>query len=136
MGQFPVSLAKHQALESRMRSLGIFESDLSENFVRSGGNGGQNVNKTSTCVMLTHLPSGISIRCQRERSQGLNRFFARRELCDRIEALTNAGKQAQAEAVSKIRRQKAKRSRRTKQKILESKRHRSGIKDLRKKQKD
>src|ERR1700747_1681405 len=87
MGSFPVSLDKETQLTKRMAELGVQESDIEESFVRSGGHGGQNVNKTATCVMLVHRPTGLQVKCQSTRQQGLNRFFARRLLLDKIEAL-------------------------------------------------
>ena len=86
MALFVVSPEKEKQLISRMRALGIQERDLEEQFVRSSGAGGQKVNKTSTCVMLHHRPTGIRVKCQKERSQALNRFLARRILLDKIEA--------------------------------------------------
>jgi len=85
MSAFPVSLEKADQLAKRMASLGVSESEIDESFVRSGGHGGQNVNKTSTCVMLVHRPTGVSVKCQETRQQGLNRFIARRLLLDKIE---------------------------------------------------
>src|SRR5436853_6489372 len=76
---------KEAQLKLRMAALGVHESDLEETFVRSGGHGGQNVNKTSTCVMLLHRPTGLQVKCQATRQQGLNRFLARRLLLDKIE---------------------------------------------------
>ena len=115
-------------LAARMTRLGIRESDLVEKFVRGGGRGGQKINKTSSCVYLRHEPSGIEIKCQAGRSQALNRFLARRLLCDRIEAI-EAGQQSAAEqAREKIRRQKRRRSRRQKERILAVKRHRGETK--------
>ncbi len=76
---------KLKALKERMESLGIREEDISEKFVRSRGHGGQKVNKTSTCVYLKHIPTGIEVKCQESRSQPLNRFLARRLLADKIE---------------------------------------------------
>jgi len=130
--RFPVSPAKEALLLTRMRNLQIEEKDIEEQFVHSAGKGGQNVNKTSTCVVLQHAPSGIALRCQKTRSQGLNRYYARQELCDRLEGGLDKKSQQQAEAISKIRRQKAKRSRRAKQKMLDDKKHRSTLKKLRK----
>ena len=101
-----------------MAALGVREMDIEETFVRSGGHGGQNVNKTSTCVMLVHRPSGVQVKCQETRQQGLNRFLARRLLLDKIEEKLKgfvAGKRAEIE---KIRRQKRKRSRRAKARML------------------
>lgn len=113
-----VSPEKEQALRERMRRLGVQEGDLRETFVRSSGPGGQKVNKTSTCVFLVHLPTGLSVKCQRERSQALNRFLARRLLLDRLERL-QSGLRAQEEMErEKIRRQKRRRSRRAREKIL------------------
>src|SRR5467141_2694327 len=82
-----ISPEKTSALNQRMMALGVREADIEETFVRSGGQGGQNVNKTSTCVMLLHRPSGVQVKCQATRQQGLNRFIARRLLLDKIETL-------------------------------------------------
>lgn len=86
MASFPVSSDKEKQLAERMQKLGVREQDIDERFVRSSGSGGQNVNKVSSCVMLLHRPTGIQVKCQQERSQGLNRFLARRLLLDKIEA--------------------------------------------------
>lgn len=125
MSVFGVSQEKETALNERMRELGIRPEDLVEKFIRSGGHGGQNVNKTSTCVYLKHLPTGIEVKCQRERSQALNRFLARRTLTDKIENLVRGKESAERQKIEKIRRQKRKRSKRAKEKMLADKRHRS-----------
>jgi protein subunit release factor B len=122
MPDFPVSPRKVAALYIDFARLGLKEEDLQEDFVRSGGAGGQNVNKVSTCVVLLHKPSGILVRCQQERTQGLNRFLARRLLADKVaEKIHGAISEKKAEA-EKVRRQKRKRSKRAKQKMLENKR--------------
>ncbi|MBL7685947.1 MAG: peptide chain release factor-like protein, partial [Deltaproteobacteria bacterium] len=87
MISFGISPNKHQELEHRMSVLKIFEADIEEKFIHSSGPGGQNVNKTSTCVYLFHKPSEIEIKCQKTRSQILNRYWARRQLCDKLEQI-------------------------------------------------
>ena len=114
-----------------MLKLGIREQDLDEQFVRSGGHGGQNVNKVSTCVILVHRPSGTTVRCQEERSQAMNRFRARRRLVDKMEESLLGAASRQRQEIEKIRRQKRKRGRRAKQKMLRDKRHRSDVKESR-----
>jgi protein subunit release factor B len=122
---FPVSPEKERALLERMERLGVRAEDLEESFVRSGGSGGQNVNKVATCVVLRHRPSGILVKCQRERSQALNRYLARRDLLDRLEARVR-GEAAEARSRrERIRRQKRRRSRRAKEKLLAGKRAQS-----------
>ena len=132
MPNFPVSPDKWNVLEARLLKLGIREQDLEERLVRAGGPGGQNVNKVSTCVVLVHRPSGLSVRCQEERSQGLNRFLARKRLADKMEEKLLGAASRRRQEIEKIRRQKRKRSKRVKEKMLEAKRHRAGLKASRK----
>ena len=128
---FPVSSDKANALRLRMAALQIQEEDLDESFVRSSGKGGQNVNKVATCVVLVHRPPGTSVKCQQERSQGLNRYLARKLLADRIEA-DRLGRQSQQQQESeRIRRQKRRRSRRAKNRMLADKRVQGAKKVLR-----
>ena len=116
--KYGVSAEKERALYEKMEKLGITESDIVERFVRSRGHGGQNVNKTSTCVYLKHLPSGIEVKCQRERSQALNRFLARRILVNKIEDVVLGKESEEQQRIEKIKRQKRKRSKRAKEKVL------------------
>ena len=128
---FPVSPKKQHELQVLMVRLGVAEQDFEESFVRSSGPGGQNVNKVATCVVLRHRPSGLEVRCQRERSQALNRFLARQTLLRRLEAQRLGRLSEEAQRIAKIRRQKRRRSRRAKEKLLRDKQHRAKKKSLR-----
>ena len=114
-----------------MARLGIRDEDLEESFVRSGGAGGQNVNKVSTCVVLRHRPTGLFVKCQKERTQAMNRYWARRMLTEKLEALILGRESENAQRIAKIRRQKRKRSRRAKDKMLEAKQRHGDLKKLR-----
>jgi peptide chain release factor len=131
MSAFPVSPEKEARLAQRMAELGVRESEIEESFVRSGGHGGQNVNKTSTCVMLSHRPTGLQVKCQETRQQGLNRFIARRLLLDKIEERQKGFVAARRAEIEKIRRQKRKRSRRAKERMLADKSRHSDKKQMR-----
>jgi protein subunit release factor B len=131
MNALPVGSDKEAQLAQRMSELGVREVDIEESFVRSGGHGGQNVNKTSTCVMLVHRPTGVQVKCQSTRQQALNRFLARRVLLDKIEKLQRGHVASERAEAEKIRRQKRRRSRRAKQLMLADKAHQSGKKSAR-----
>ena len=132
MSAYPVSPEKESQLTQRMAALGVSEADIDESFVRSGGHGGQNVNKTSTCVMLVHRPTGLQVKCQETRQQGLNRFIARRLLLDKIEERQKGFVAARRDEIERIRRQKRKRSKRAKAKMLANKAHHAEKKGFRK----
>lgn len=131
MNAFPAGLEKETQLTQRMAALNVREGDLEESFVRSGGHGGQNVNKTSTCVLLVHRPTGVSVKCQATRQQGLNRVLARRLLLDKLEALHREQLNAERARREKLRRQKRKRSPGAKKRMLADKSHHAGKKAAR-----
>lgn len=107
---------KIRALNERMASLGIREAELEERFIRASGKGGQKLNKSSSCVYLKHIPSGIEIKCHKARARAMNRFFARRIIADRIEEMQTGGNSPAARKIEAIRKQKKKRSKRARQK--------------------
>jgi len=109
---------KETALAERMAALGIVEEDLEERFIRAGGPGGQKVNRSATCVYLRHCPTGLEVKMQRERSQALNRYLARRRLCELLETQTLGEGSPEALRRAKIRKQKARRARRGKQRHI------------------
>ena len=127
----PISSEKEKAIAARMQELGVSENDFEESFVRSSGPGGQKVNKSSSCVYLVHIPTGLSVKCQRERSQSLNRYLARKLLLDKIERVQKGFIAKEKEKLEKIRRQKRKRSKRAKEKILTAKHQQTEKKVLR-----
>jgi len=131
MSIFSVTAAKEKALTDKMEALNIREEDVEESFIRSSGKGGQHVNKTSTCVYLKHLPTGIEVKCQQERSQSLNRYRARVLLAGKIEQLIKGRESEEIQRIEKIRRQKRKRSKRAKEKMLAEKKLVSEKKKLR-----
>ena len=131
MSSFPVSPDKLAQLQQRMSALGVNEAEIEETFVRSGGAGGQKVNKSSSCVMLLHRPTGLRVKSQTTRHQAMNRFLARRLLLDKIERMRKGHIEAERARVEKIRRQKLKRSSRAKQRMLADKARHGDKKRLR-----
>jgi protein subunit release factor B len=123
---------KQEELAARMERLGIRMDECVEKFVLGSGSGGQKINKTSSCVYLKHLPSGIEIKCQESRSREMNRYLARRQLCERIEEQIEGAASKKQQEIEKIRRQKRRRSKRAKEKMLEAKKVQSEKKNLRK----
>ena len=122
MSIFNVSPKKEKELLGRMQQLSVSENDIEEKFVRSSGPGGQKVNKTSSGVCLYHIPTGIKIKCQKERSQSLNRFFARRILLDQIERMQNGFTADEKKRIDKIRSKNRKRAKNAKAKMTTDKR--------------
>jgi len=120
-----ISVTKKDALRVKMYKLNIRESDFVEKFIRSSGKGGQKVNKTSSCVYLKHLPTGIEVKCQDERYQALNRLLARRRIVNKIEERALGKLSETRKKQEKIRRQKRRRSRRAKEKMLDGKKIRA-----------
>lgn len=117
-----ISKEKEEQIRSFMQKLGIDEKDLIEKFILGSGRGGQNLQKTSSCVYLKHIPTGIEVKCQQDRSRELNRFIARRMICEKYQEQILAEKSKKQQASEKIRRQKRTRSRKQKRKMLEDKR--------------
>jgi peptide chain release factor len=127
--KFPEDLSP--ILLEKARELGINPEDISEKFVTGGGKGGQKINKTASCVMLKHLPSGVIVKCQKHREQSKNKLSAYKLLILKIEDQVKGKESDRAKKIFKLRKQKQKRSKRAKEKMLKDKAHRSGIKKLR-----
>lgn len=113
MVTFAVSKEKNKWLQKMMDTMGIYEKDIIEKFVKSSGRGGQKVNKSSTCVYLKHIPTGIEVKCMKYRNQSINRFLARRKLLEKIEALSGNITSYDLK-VKKIKKQKSKDKKRAK----------------------
>lgn len=133
MINFGITQTKQKELEDKFNKLNIKENDIIEKFIHSSGNGGQNVNKVSTCVYLKYIPLNIEIKCQKARTQLLNRYYARKMLAEEIENRILGEKSKKQKEIEKKRRQKRKRSKRAKEKILELKKLNSEKKENRKK---
>ncbi|MDD4166145.1 MAG: peptide chain release factor-like protein [Endomicrobiaceae bacterium] len=132
MIDFGISISKQQLLQKKFERFNIKESDITEKFVHSSGHGGQNLNKVATCVYLKHIPTSIEIKCQKYRTQLLNRYAARKMLADMIESKILGEKSERVKEIEKIRRQKRKRSKRAKEKMLDNKKINSEKKQNRK----
>ena len=124
---------KWEKLIERMVKLHINEVDLVEKFILGSGKGGQNLHKTASTVYLKHLPSGLEVKCQESRSRDDNRYFARERLCEKLHSIISDEKSKEQQRIEKLKRQKKRRSRRTKQKILDEKFRQGKLKSLRKK---
>lgn len=124
----PIRKEKLDALHQRMQELEIYEEDLVEKFILGSGKGGQKVNKSASCVYLKHIPTKIEVKCQQDRSREMNRYLARRKLCEQVASQIDAEKSAEKQRIEKIRRQKKKRSKRAKEKMLVEKKKRSNLK--------
>jgi protein subunit release factor B len=128
-----ISKDKWEKLAARMVSLNINETDLVEKFILGSGKGGQKLHKTASTVYMKHLPSGLEIKCQYSRSREDNRYFARERLCEKLHLLLSNEKTKEQQRIEKLKRQKKRRSRRAKQKILDEKFNRGQLKVSRKK---
>ena len=131
MNPFPIELKPR--LREKAEKLHVLPRDIQESFVLGSGKGGQKINKTSSCVVLKHLPTGLMVRCQKHREQSKNRLSAYRMLLEKIEETLHWEDSEKARKIYKVKKQKQKRSKRAKEKILEAKKQRSVTKEQRKK---
>lgn len=128
-----ITKEKWDKLKERMSHLHIEENDLIEKFIIGSGKGGQKLHKTASTVYLKHLPSGLEMKCQYSRSREDNRYFARERLCEKIQSIFTDEKTKEQQRIAKLKRQKKRRSRRAKQRMLDEKSKQGQIKRLRKK---
>lgn len=126
-----ISEAKKNNLKKKMEKLGIKESSFQEKFIKGSGAGGQKINKTTSCVQIQHPETGIKVKCQKSRLLQENRFFARRILVEKIEALRLKADSKKQQEIAKLRKQKKKRSQKAKEKVLKFKKERKEKKELR-----
>ncbi len=131
MGDVYIGTEKREQLRAFMESVGVREEDLVEKFVLGSGRGGQKVNKTASCVYLRHAPTGMEAKCQPTRSRELNRYYARKTLCERLDETIRGENSRRQQEAERIRRQKRRRSRRQRERILEEKHQRSERKQTR-----
>ncbi len=131
-----ISKDTKEKLEKAMKESGIYEDDLEEQFILGSGPGGQKINKTSSTVFLKHIPTGLTVRCGQDRSREMNRFYARRRLLEKYLEQIEKKETARMKEMDKIRKQKKRRSRKVKEKMLETKRQRSQTKQERNKKID
>ena len=127
-----VKKEKSDSLKKQMEQLNIKEEDLVEKFILGSGRGGQKIQKTHSCVYLKHIPTGIEIKCQKERSRELNRYIARKELCSKIEQLLFKEKSEKQKKIYKLKKQKKRRLKKTKEKLFKTKKMLSEKKEFRK----
>lgn len=115
-------------IDARLTALGVRSADVDERFVRGTGPGGQKINKTSSTVWLRHRPTGVEVRCQRERSQAANRELAWIELCGKLEQRLRDARAAVQQENEANRRRRRQKSRGQKVRMIQSKKHRAGHK--------
>jgi len=115
MMNFPVLLSPE--FEKKALLLGVFPEDIQEQFIRGSGKGGQKVNKTSSCVLVRHEPTGVEVRCQKHREQSKNRLSAYKLLILKIEEKVLGKESVFSQKVDKLRKQKAKRRKRAQIKL-------------------
>jgi len=126
-----VSSEKKEQLRVLMESVGVCESDLTEKFILGSGSGGQKINKTASCVYLRHVPTGSEVKCQATRSRELNRYYARKLLCERLDEKIRGAQSKRQQEAERVRRQKRRRSRRQREAMLDDKHKHSERKQLR-----
>lgn len=129
MSNFPIELPPEY--EAKAEKLGINPEEIEESFIQGSGAGGQKINKTSNCVRLNLRKLEIEIKCQKHRERSKNRLSAYKLLIDKVETMLLGEESAEAQKIFKLRKQKMRRSKKAKAKMLEEKHHHSEIKQRR-----